>query len=83
MSFDTDSGPIEVDNRCTGCISHRMEDFEGPMVDTGQQIKCFGSTRTVNVQIGKSSVSGTTTRGKITSSRFRNHSILWKEVFDS
>ena len=36
MSFDTDSGPIEVDNRCTGCISHIIEYFEGLMVDSGQ-----------------------------------------------
>ena len=36
MSFYTDSGTIGVDNRCTGCISHRIEDFEGPMVDYGR-----------------------------------------------
>ena len=36
MTFDTDSSPIRVDNRCTGCISHQIEDFEGPLIDTGR-----------------------------------------------
>ena len=44
MTFDTDSIPIGVDNRCTGCISHQIEDFEGPLIDTGQQIKGFGGS---------------------------------------
>ena len=52
MTFDTDSSPIGVDNRCTGCISHRTEDFEGPLIDTGRQIKGFGGSQTSNVQMG-------------------------------
>ena len=32
--FDTDSCPIGVDNRCSACISHDINDFEGPLVDT-------------------------------------------------
>ena len=52
MTFDTDSSPIGIDKRCTGCISHRIKDFEGPLIDTGGQIKCFGGYRTSNVQMG-------------------------------
>ena len=51
MSFDVVSGPTGVDNIFTGCISHRIEDFEGPMVDSSLQIKGFGVTRTANVQM--------------------------------
>ena len=52
MTFDTDSSPIGVDNRCTGCISHRIEDVEGPLIDTGLQIKGFGGSQTSNFQMG-------------------------------
>ena len=52
ISFDKDSVPIGVDNRCTDCISHRIEEFEGPMVNSGQQIKDSGGTKTANVQMG-------------------------------
>lgn len=52
MIFDTDSGPIGVDNRCTGCISHRIDDFEGPLADSDRAIKGFGGTRTMNVKVG-------------------------------
>jgi hypothetical protein len=51
-SFDTDSAPIGIDNRCTGCISHRIEDFEGPLQESNRAIKGFGGTRTTNVKIG-------------------------------
>ena len=44
MTFDTYSSPIGVDNRYTGCISHRIHDFEGPLIDTGRQIKGFGGS---------------------------------------
>ena len=52
MTFDTNSSPIGVDNRCTGCLSHQNEDFEGPLIDTGRQIKGFGGSLTSNVQMG-------------------------------
>ena len=52
VRFDTDSEPIGIDNRCTGCISHRIEDFDGPLIDSGRAIKGFGGTKTMNVQIG-------------------------------
>jgi hypothetical protein len=50
--FDTDSEPIGIDNRCTGCISHKIEDFEGTLVDSTRAIKGFGGSRTSNVKIG-------------------------------
>ena len=49
ISFDKDSGPIGVDNRFTGCISHIIEDFKGPIVDYGQPIKGFGGKRNTDV----------------------------------
>ena len=52
MAFDTDSGPIGIDNRCTACISHRIEDFEGQLYDSNRVIKGFGGTRTQNVKMG-------------------------------
>jgi transposase InsO family protein len=52
ITFDTDSGPIGVDNRCTGCISHRIDDFEGPLRDSNRSIKGFGGSRTRNIKIG-------------------------------
>jgi Na+/melibiose symporter-like transporter len=33
--FNTNSEPIGEDNRCTGCISNKVEDFEGPLIDSG------------------------------------------------
>jgi hypothetical protein len=50
--FDTDSSQIGVHNRCTGCISHKIEDFEGPLIKSNQSIKGFGGTRTANIMIG-------------------------------
>ena len=50
--FDTDSAPVGIDNRCTGCISHVSQDFIGPLRDTNRSIKGFGGTRTNGVKIG-------------------------------
>ena len=44
MTFDTDSSPIGVETICTGCISHRIKDFESPLIDTRRQIKGFGGS---------------------------------------
>ena len=32
MVFDTDSAKVGIDNRCSACMSHAIEDFEGPLV---------------------------------------------------
>lgn len=50
--FDTDSGQIGVDNRCSGCISHKIEDFTGPLMDTERYIRGFAGTKTTNVKVG-------------------------------
>lgn len=50
--FDTDSGQIGVDNRCSGCISTYKEDFVGTLRNSDRVIKGFGGTRTTGVMIG-------------------------------
>jgi len=52
IMFDTDSSPIGIDNRCTACISHRIEDFVEPPTPTNRVIKGFGGSRMSNVQRG-------------------------------
>ena len=52
VTFDTDSGTIGVDNRCSGCTSHIFDDFTGPVQKTSRAIKGFGGTKTINVWIG-------------------------------
>jgi hypothetical protein len=52
VTFDTNSGPIGVVNQCMGCISHCIEDFEGPSSKSGQSIKGFGGLCTKNIKIG-------------------------------
>ena len=50
--FDTDSAPIGVDNRCSGCISHEISDFLDDLRPSNRVIKGFGGARTVNVMTG-------------------------------
>ena len=52
IRFDTDSGLVGIDNRCSACISHKIEDFEGSMQEVNRSIKGFGGTRTYNVKMG-------------------------------
>ena len=52
VTFSTDSGQIRVDDQCTGCILDNINDFDGPLSDSGRAIKGFGGTRTTNVKIG-------------------------------
>ena len=52
ITFDTDSQPIGVDNRCTACISHNIDDFVGVMKDTKRRIKGFGGTHTPPLKQG-------------------------------
>ena len=52
IRFDTDSAPVGINNRCTGCISHVAEDFIGQLNDSQKSIKGFGGTRTKNVKVG-------------------------------
>ena len=52
VRFDTDSAPVGIDNRCTGCISHIAEDFVGQLRDSDKSIKGFGGSRAPNIKIG-------------------------------
>ena len=44
VTFDTNSEPMGVKNRFTGCISNRIEDFEGPMFKSDRSKKIGSST---------------------------------------
>jgi len=44
IMFDIDSNPIGIDNRCSACISHCLENFVDPPVPTDCVIKCFGGS---------------------------------------
>jgi hypothetical protein len=54
VCFDTDSGEIGVDNRCTACISHDdPHDFEPySLKPTNRVVKGFAGLVTANVQVG-------------------------------
>ena len=51
-SFDTDSYDIGIDNRCSRCISHQVEDFIGNLKDSKHSIRSFGGTQTTRVKVG-------------------------------
>ena len=52
VSFDTDSKPIGVDNRCSACISHDINDFIDPPRESPRKIKGFGGTTHANIRVG-------------------------------
>ena len=52
MRYDTDSGPVGIDNRCTACISHRVSDFDGLLEDVQFAIKGFGGSRITGIKCG-------------------------------
>ena len=51
-TFDTDSGEVGIDNRASGCFSHVISDFVGPLRDCNKVVKGFGGSRTSNVKMG-------------------------------
>ena len=51
-TFDTDSAQVGIDNRCSACITHVIDDFETPPQPTNRVIKGFGGSRTTNVMVG-------------------------------
>ena len=51
-TFDTDSGTVGIDNRASGCFSHVIDDFVGPVRDCNRIVKGFGGSKTSNVKIG-------------------------------
>ena len=50
--WDTDSGLVGIDNRCSGCMSHLPEDFVGDLRPCSRIIKGFGGTCHFIVQQG-------------------------------
>jgi hypothetical protein len=48
----TDSEIVGIDNRCTACISHDPNDFEGDLEPSNRVVKGFGGSRTRNVKSG-------------------------------
>ena len=51
-AFDTDSGEVGIDNRASGCFSHVIDDFVGPVRDCNRIVKGFRGSRTSNVKMG-------------------------------
>ena len=45
MKLDTDSHLVGIDNRCSACIIHDINDFAGPMYATRKIITGYGVVR--------------------------------------
>ena len=67
--FDTDSDEIGIDNRCSACISHKIEDFIGAPIETDKTIKGFGGSRVKNIMKG-------TIKWKWSDDSGRNHTFI-------
>ena len=52
IMFDTDGEQVGIDNRCSACISNKIEDFVGNPVQTKRTIKGFGGARVSNIMTG-------------------------------
>ena len=50
--FDTDAAMVGIDNRASGCFSHKASDFIGELRDCNRVVKGFGGSSTSNVKIG-------------------------------
>ena len=50
--FDTDANAIEIDNRCSACLSNDINDFIGPVTKTNRRIKGFGGEALMDVYMG-------------------------------
>ncbi len=46
-NFDTDAEQIGIDNRCSACISHKIEDFIVTPNPTTKTINGFGGSRVI------------------------------------
>ena len=47
--FDSDAKQIGIDNRCSACISHDINDFVGTAVKSNRIIKSFGGQKHMKV----------------------------------
>ena len=63
--FDTDSYSIGIDNRATTCISHKVHDFVGPLMETDKVIMGYNGSRTSDIKIGTIKWSWQDDEGKI------------------
>jgi hypothetical protein len=52
QSFDTDSGPVGIDNRCSVCMSHVKSDFVGELVESALDVTRFHGTKRCQVYRG-------------------------------
>ena len=50
--FDSDAKQIGIDNRCSACISHDINDFVGPVTRTKKTIRSFGGNNQMKVYQG-------------------------------
>ena len=50
--WDTYSGLIGIDNRCSACMSHMSDDFVGDLQECNKTIKGFGGRTHYNIYIG-------------------------------
>ena len=50
--WDTDSGLVGIDKRCSACLSHDPDDFIGEITQCNRLIKGFGGTHHFDVFIG-------------------------------
>ena len=51
-TFDTNSESIGIDNRCSACISNKIEDFIGSVTESRRTIKGFGGSHIRNIMKG-------------------------------
>ena len=51
-SWGDQNNIVGIDNRCSGCISHKACDFIGELKDCKRNIKGFGGTRNFSIKIG-------------------------------
>ena len=66
IRIDTDSGPIGINNQCSGCISHKIDDFvDRKVTKLDRVIIGFGRTRTINVSQGTLIWKWTDNNGKL------------------
>ena len=52
MVFDTDSGEVGIDNRCSACMSPHRSDFVGKLKKMQKWIKGYGGKRVYDVYKG-------------------------------
>ena len=72
VRFDTDSELVGIDNRCSACISHDPNDFDGPLEPSNRIVKGFGGSRTTNIKVGTLKWSWEDDQGIVTTFRIPN-----------